>query len=433
MIPRYTRPEMAAIWEPQTRFRIWFEIEAHATDCLAELGVVPKAAAAKIWEKGKDAVFDVARIDEIESVVKHDVIAFLTHLSEIVGPEARFVHQGMTSSDVLDTCLNIQLVRAADLLIADVDGLLAALKRRAFEHKNTVCVGRSHGIHAEPTTFGVKLAQAYAEFARGRQRLAMARQEVATCAISGAVGTFANIDPRVEDYVAKKLGLTPEPVSTQVIPRDRHAMYFAALAVVASSVERLATEIRHLQRTEVLEAEEYFAPGQKGSSAMPHKRNPVLTENLTGLARLVRSAVIPALENVALWHERDISHSSVERGIGPDATVHLDFALKRLTSVIDKLLVYPENMQKNLDRLGGLIHSQRVLLALTQKGMSREESYAAVQRNAMPVWRGEGNFLDLLKRDKEVAALLSPTELESLFDLGYHTKHVDTIFNRVFS
>jgi len=433
MIPRYTRPEMAAIWEPQTRFRIWFEIEAHATDCLAELGVVPKAAAAKIWDKARDAVFDVARIDEIESVVKHDVIAFLTHLSEIVGPEARFVHQGMTSSDVLDTCLNIQLVRAADLLIADVDGLLAALKRRAFEHKNTVCVGRSHGIHAEPTTFGVKLAQAYAEFARGRQRLAMARQEVATCAISGAVGTFANIDPRVEDYVAKKLGLTPEPVSTQVIPRDRHAMYFAALAVVASSIERLATEIRHLQRTEVLEAEEYFAPGQKGSSAMPHKRNPVLTENLTGLARLVRSAVIPALENVALWHERDISHSSVERGIGPDATVHLDFALKRLTSVIDKLLVYPENMQKNLDRLGGLIHSQRVLLALTQKGMSREESYAAVQRNAMPVWRGEGNFLDLLKRDKEVAALLSPTELESLFDLGYHTKHVDTIFNRVFS
>jgi adenylosuccinate lyase len=432
MIPRYTRPEMAAIWEPRTRFRIWFEIEAHATDCLAELGVVPKAAAAKIWEKGKDAVFDVARIDEIEAVTKHDVIAFLTHLSEIVGPEARFVHQGMTSSDVLDTCFNVQLTRAADLLIADVDGLLAALKRRAFEHRHTVCVGRSHGIHAEPTTFGVKLAQAYAEFARGRERLVMARREVATCAISGAVGTFANIDPRVEEYVAAKMGLAPEPVSTQVIPRDRHAMYFAALAVVASSIERLATEIRHLQRTEVLEAEEYFAPGQKGSSAMPHKRNPVLTENLTGLARLVRSSVIPALENVALWHERDISHSSVERGIGPDATVHLDFALKRMTSVIDKLLVYPENMRRNLDRLGGLIHSQRVLLALTQKGMSREESYAAVQRNAMPVWRGEGNFLDLLKADKEVAALLTPAELESLFDLGYHTKHVDTIFRRVF-
>jgi adenylosuccinate lyase len=432
MIPRYTRPEMAAIWEPQTRFRIWFEIEAHATDCLAELGVVPKAAAAKIWEKGRDAVFDVARIDEIEAVTKHDVIAFLTHLSEIVGPEARFVHQGMTSSDVLDTCFNIQLTRAADLLIADVDGLLAALKRRAFEHRDTVCVGRSHGIHAEPTTFGVKLAQAYAEFARGRERLVMARREVATCAISGAVGTFANIDPRVEEYVAAKMGLAPEPVSTQVIPRDRHAMYFAALAVVASSIERLATEIRHLQRTEVLEAEEYFSPGQKGSSAMPHKRNPVLTENLTGLARLVRSAVIPALENVALWHERDISHSSVERGIGPDATVHLDFALKRMTSVIDKLLVYPENMRRNLDRLGGLIHSQRVLLALTQKGMSREESYAAVQRNAMPVWRGEGNFLDLLKADKQVSALLGAAELESLFDLGYHTKHVNTIFRRVF-
>jgi adenylosuccinate lyase len=432
MIPRYTRPEMAAIWEPQTRFRIWFEIEAHATDCLAELGVVPKAAAAKIWEKGRYAVFDVARIDEIEAVTKHDVIAFLTHLSEIVGPEARFVHQGMTSSDVLDTCFNIQLTRAADLLIADVDGLLAALKRRAFEHRDTVCVGRSHGIHAEPTTFGVKLAQAYAEFARGRERLVMARREVATCAISGAVGTFANIDPRVEEYVAAKMGLAPEPVSTQVIPRDRHAMYFAALAVVASSIERLATEIRHLQRTEVLEAEEYFSPGQKGSSAMPHKRNPVLTENLTGLARLVRSAVIPALENVALWHERDISHSSVERGIGPDATVHLDFALKRMTSVIDKLLVYPENMRRNLDRLGGLIHSQRVLLALTQKGMSREESYAAVQRNAMPVWRGEGNFLDLLKADKQVSALLGAAELESLFDLGYHTKHVNTIFRRVF-
>ncbi len=432
MIPRYSRKDMAQIWEPQTRFRIWFEIEAHATDCLADLGIVPKEAAAKIWEKGRDAVFDVARIDEIEAVTRHDVIAFLTHLSEIVGPEARFVHQGMTSSDVLDTCFNIQLTRAADLLIADIDELLAALKRRAMEHKDTVCIGRSHGIHAEPTTFGVKLAQAYAEFTRGRERLVTARKEVATCAISGAVGTFANIDPRVEEYVAAKLGLVPEPVSTQVIPRDRHAAYFAALAVVASSIERLATEIRHLQRTEVLEAEEYFAPGQKGSSAMPHKRNPVLTENLTGLARLVRSAVVPALENVALWHERDISHSSVERGIGPDSTIHLDFALKRLTGVIDKLLVYPENMQRNLDRLGGLIHSQRILLALTQKGMSREDSYSAVQRNAMPVWRGEANFLDLLKKDKDVTALLSNAELESLFDLGYHTKHVDTIFRRVF-
>ena len=432
MIPRYSREDMARIWEPQTRFRIWFEIEAHATDALAELGVVPKAAAKKIWDMAQDAVFDVARIDEIEAVTKHDVIAFLTHLSEIVGPEARFVHQGMTSSDVLDTCFNIQLVRAADLLIADVDGLLAALKRRAFEHKDTVCVGRSHGIHAEPTTFGVKLAFAYAEFARCRARIELARKEVSTCAISGAVGTFANIDPKVEEYVAAKLGLTPEPVSTQVIPRDRHAMYFASLAVVASCIERLATEIRHLQRTEVLEVEEHFSPGQKGSSAMPYKRNPVLTENLTGLARLVRSAVVPALENVALWHERDISHSSVERGIGPDATVHLDFALKRLAGVIDKLLVYPENMQRNLDKLGGLIHSQRILLALTQKGMSREESYAAVQRNAMPVWRGEGNFLDLLKQDKEVSALLSDAELEALFDLGYHTKHVDTIFKRVF-
>ena len=432
MIPRYSRKDMTQIWDAQTRFRIWFEIEAHATDALADLGVVPKSAAAKIWEMAKDAVFDVARIDEIEAVTKHDVIAFLTHLSEIVGPEARFVHQGMTSSDVLDTCFNVQLTRAADLLIEDVDGLLEALKRRAFEHKDTVCIGRSHGIHAEPTTFGVKLAQAYAEFTRARERLVMARKEVATCAISGAVGTFANIDPRVEEHVAEKMGLTPEPVSTQVIPRDRHAMYFAALAVVASSIERLATEIRHLQRTEVLEAEEYFSPGQKGSSAMPHKRNPVLTENLTGLARLVRSAVIPALENVALWHERDISHSSVERGIGPDATIHLDFAIVRLTGVIDKLLVYPENMQRNLDRLGGLIHSQRVLLALTQKGMSREDSYAAVQRNAMPVWRGEGNFLDLLKKDKEVSALMSDAELESLFDLGYHTKHVGTIFRRVF-
>ena len=433
MIPRYSRPEMTNIWEPQTRFRIWFEIEAHAADAMAKLGIVPKAAAKKIWKMGKDAIFNVARIDAIEAETKHDVIAFLTHLSEIVGPEARFVHQGMTSSDVLDTCFNIQLVRAADLLIADIDGLLAALKRRAKEHKNSVCIGRSHGIHAEPTTFGVKLAFSFAEFTRCRARLLAARAEVSTCAISGAVGTFANIDPSVEDYVAKKLGLTPEPVSTQVIPRDRHAMYFSILAVVASSIERLATEIRHLQRTEVLEVEEYFAPGQKGSSAMPHKRNPVLTENLTGLARLVRSAAVPALENVALWHERDISHSSVERGIGPDATVHLDFALKRLTGVIDKLLVYPENMKRNLDRLGGLIHSQRILLALTQKGMSREASYSAVQRNAMPVWRGEGNFLDLLMKDKDVSALLKPAELKALFDLGYHTKHVDTIFKRVFS
>ena len=432
MIPRYTRAEMASIWEPQTRFRIWFEIEAHATDCLAELGVVPKEAARKIWEKGRDAVFDVERIDAIEREVKHDVIAFLTHLAEIVGPEARFVHQGMTSSDVLDTCFNIQLVRAADILIADVDELLAALKRRAFEHRNTVCIGRSHGIHAEPTTFGVKLAYAFAEFTRARARLVAARAEVATCAISGAVGTYANIDPKVEAYVAEKLGLAVEPVSTQVIPRDRHAAYFAHLAVVASSIERLATEIRHLQRTEVLEVEEYFSPGQKGSSAMPHKRNPVLTENLTGLARLVRSAAVPAFENVALWHERDISHSSVERGIGPDATIHLDFALKRFAGVIDKLLVYPENMKRNLDRLGGLIHSQRILLALTQKGMSREASYAAVQRNAMPVWRGEANFLDLLKKDKDVSTVLPDAELTSLFDLAYHLKHVDTIFARVF-
>ena len=432
MIPRYSRKEMTQIWEPQTRFKIWFEIEAHAADQQAELGIIPKAAAATIWAKGRDAVFDVARIDAIEAEVKHDVIAFLTHLSEIVGPEARFVHQGMTSSDVLDTCFNIQLTRAADLLIADVDDLLAALKKRALEHQNTVCIGRSHGIHAEPVTFGLKMAFAYAEFQRARERLVIARKEVATCAISGAVGTFANIDPSVEEHVAAKLGLSVEPVSTQVIPRDRHAMFFAVLGVVASSIERLATEIRHLQRTEVLEVEEFFAPGQKGSSAMPHKRNPVLTENLTGLARLVRSAVTPAMENVTLWHERDISHSSVERGIGPDATVHLDFALKRLAGVIDKLVVYPENMKKNLDKLGGLINSQRILLALTQKGMSREESYSAVQRCAMPVWRGEGQFLDLLKADKEVAAHMKPAELEALFDLGFHTKHVGTIFKRVF-
>lgn len=432
MIPRYSRPAMSAIWTPETRFRIWFEIEAHATTALAEIGVVPKSAAETIWAKGRDAQFDVARIDEIEAVTKHDVIAFLTHLAEIVGPDARFVHQGMTSSDVLDTCLNVQLVRAADILIADVDALLAALKRRAFEHMTTPTIGRSHGIHAEPVTFGLKLAQAYAEFARNRARLVAAREEVATCAISGAVGTFANIDPRVEEYVARAMGLTAEPVSTQVIPRDRHAMFFATLGVVASSLERLAIEVRHLQRTEVLEAEEFFSEGQKGSSAMPHKRNPVLTENITGLARMVRGYAIPAMENVALWHERDISHSSVERMIGPDATVTLDFALARMTGVIDKLLVYPANMQKNLDRLGGLVHSQRVLLALTQAGVSREDSYRLVQRNAMPVWRGEGDFLTLLKADPEVTAALKPEEIEACFDLGYHLKHVDTIFRRVF-
>lgn len=432
MIPRYSRPEMVAIWSPETKFRIWFEIEAHATSALAELGVVPKEAAEKVWDKGAKAEFDIARIDDIEREVKHDVIAFLTHLSEIVGPEARFVHQGMTSSDVLDTCFNVQLVRASDLLLKDLDGLLAALKRRAFEHKNTPTIGRSHGIHAEPTTFGVKLAQAYAEFDRCKQRLEAARKEIATCAISGAVGTFANIDPYVEEYVAGKLGLEPEPVSTQVIPRDRHAMFFATLGVIASSVERLATEIRHLQRTEVLEAEEYFSAGQKGSSAMPHKRNPVLTENLTGLARMVRGYALPAMENVVLWHERDISHSSVERMIGPDATVTLDFALARLTGVIDKLLIYPENMQKNLDLLGGLVHSQRVLLALTQKGVSREDSYSLVQRNAMPVWRGEGDFLTLLKADPDVSKALTAAEIEACFDLGYHFKHVDTIFKRVF-
>ena len=432
MIPRYTRPEMAAIWSPEQKFRIWFEIEAHAADAQAELGVIPKQAAKTVWDKARDAEFDVARIDAIEAEVKHDVIAFLTHLSEIVGPEARFVHQGMTSSDVLDTCFNVQLVRAADLLLEDMDLLLAALKKRALEHKDTLTIGRSHAIHAEPTTFGLKLAQAYAEFARCRERLEFARKEVATCAISGAVGTFANIDPSVEAHVATAMGLEIEPVSTQVIPRDRHAMYFSVLGVIASSVERLATEVRHLQRTEVLEVEEFFSAGQKGSSAMPHKRNPVLTENLTGLARLVRSAVMPAMENVALWHERDISHSSVERGIGPDATAHLDFALRRLTGVIDKLLIYPDNMQANLDKLGGLVHSQRVLLALTQNGISREDSYRLVQRNAMPVWRGEGNFLDLLKADADVKKALSDADLEALFDMGYHTKHVDTIFARVF-
>jgi adenylosuccinate lyase len=432
VIPRYSREAMAQIWSPEARYRIWFEIEAHAADAMADLGIIPREAAATIWAKGRNASFDVARIDEIERETKHDVIAFLTHLAEIVGPEARFVHQGMTSSDVLDTCLSVQLARASDLLLADLDQLLKALKRRAFEHRDTLTIGRSHGIHAEPTTFGVKLAYAYAEFARARERLVRAREEIATCAISGAVGTFANIDPAIEAHVARAMGLKPEPVSTQVIPRDRHAMFFATLGVIASSIERFATEIRHLQRTEVLEVEEYFSPGQKGSSAMPHKRNPVLTENLTGLARLVRSAVTPALEDVALWHERDISHSSVERGIAPDATVHLDFALNRLAGVVDKLVVYPENMRRNLDRLGGLIHSQRVLLALTQKGMSREEAYAAVQRNAMPVWRGEGDFLTLLKTDHEVKARLSDADLAGLFDLGYHVKHVDTIFKRVF-
>jgi adenylosuccinate lyase len=431
VIPRYSRPEMVKIWSPETRFRIWFEIEAHAADAQAELGVIPRSAAEAVW-KARDVEFDVARIDEIEAVTRHDVIAFLTHLAEHVGEEARFVHQGMTSSDVLDTCLAVQLTRAADILLADLDALLAALKSRAFEHKDTVTIGRSHGIHAEPTTFGVKLAQAYAEFARNRARLVAARAEVATCAISGAVGTFANIDPRVEEHVATAMGLTPEPVSTQVIPRDRHAMFFATLGVIASSIERLAVEIRHLQRTEVLEAEEHFAPGQKGSSAMPHKRNPVLTENLTGLARLVRMAVIPAMENVALWHERDISHSSVERMIAPDTTVTLDFALARLTSVVERLVVYPENMARNMDRFRGLIHSQRVLLALTQKGVSREDAYRLVQRNAMKVWEHGADFMAELKADPEVRASLSEAEIEANFDLGYHTKHVDTIFARVF-
>jgi adenylosuccinate lyase len=432
MIPRYSRPAMTEIWDPETRYRIWFEIEAHATDALAELGVVPKAAAKIVWEKAREATFDIERIDAIEREVKHDVIAFLTHLAEIVGPEARFLHQGMTSSDVLDTCFAVQLSRAADILIDDLDALLDALKRRAFEHKMTPTIGRSHGIHAEPVTFGLKLAQAYAEFARNRERLLAARQEIATCAISGAVGTFANIEPAVEEHVARKMNLSVEPVSTQVIPRDRHAMFFATLGVVASSVERLATEIRHLQRTEVLEAEEFFSEGQKGSSAMPHKRNPVLSENLTGLARMVRAAVTPAMENVALWHERDISHSSVERMIGPDATVTLDFALVRLTGLIDKLLIYPETMRRNLDRLGGLHNSQRVLLALTQAGMSREDAYRAVQRNAMRVWRGEGDFLAFLKADAEVAQRIADKDLEAMFDEAYHFKHVDTIFRRVF-
>jgi adenylosuccinate lyase len=423
---------MVDIWSPETKYKIWFEIEAHAATAQAKLGVIPADAAETVWAKGKDASFDVERIDEIEREVKHDVIAFLTHLAEIVGPEARFVHQGMTSSDVLDTTLSVQLSRAADLLLADLDALLAALKKRAYEHRNTITIGRSHGIHAEPTTFGVKLAQAYAEFSRCRERLVHAREEIATCAISGAVGSFANIDPSVEEYVAEQMGLEVEPVSTQVIPRDRHAMYFATLGVIASSIERLAVEIRHLQRTEVLEAEEYFSKGQKGSSAMPHKRNPVLTENLTGLARLVRGMVVPALENVALWHERDISHSSVERMIGPDATVTLDFALARLTNVIENLVVYPENMKANMDKLGGLHNSQRFLLALTQAGMSREESYSAVQRNAMKVWRGEGAFPDFLKADPEVSSKLSDAQIDASFDDAYHLKHVDTIFRRVF-
>jgi adenylosuccinate lyase len=432
MIPRYARPEMTAIWSSETRFRIWFEIEAHAADAMAQAGLIPKEAARAIREKGATAEFDVARIDAIEREVKHDVIAFLTHLAEIVGPEARFVHQGMTSSDVLDTCFSVQLRRASDILIADVDRLLAALKRRAFEFKHAVTIGRSHGIHAEPTTFGLKLAGFYAEFARARTRLLAAREEISMCAISGSVGTFANIDPRVEEHVAHALGLQVEPISTQVIPRDRHAAFFSALGVVASSIERLATEIRHLQRTEVLEAEEYFSEGQKGSSSMPHKRNPVLSENLTGLARMVRGYVAPALEDVALWHERDISHSSVERFIGPDATITLDFALARAAELVEKLVVYPERMSKNLALTQGLVHSQRVMLALTQGGMGREEAYRLVQKHAMQAWAGKGALLELLKADKDVSRVLDAKTLESLFDLDYHLKHVDTIFARVF-
>jgi adenylosuccinate lyase len=432
MIPRYSRPEMAAIWSPETRFRIWFEIEAAALDGMAEIGAAPKEAARLVRERGEKAVFDIARIDAIERETRHDVIAFLTHLAEIVGPESRYVHQGLTSSDVLDTCLAVQLVRAADLLMADVDALLAALKRRAHEYKDTVTIGRSHGIHAEPTTFGLKLAFAFAEFARARRRLHAAREEVAVAAISGAVGTFANIDPRVEEHVARALGLRPEAISTQVIPRDRHAMYFATLGVVASSIERLATEIRHLQRTEVREVEEYFAAGQKGSSAMPHKRNPVLSENLTGLARLVRSMALPAMEDVALWHERDISHSSVERVIAPDATIALDFSLHRLAGLIDNLIVYPDAMQANLDRLGGLVHSQGILLALTKAGLSREAAYAVVQRNAMPVWEGKGDFLSLLKKDPDVIQAIPESDLKALFDVTPHVAHVDEIFHRVF-
>ena len=440
MVPRYARPAMSAIWEPDAKYAIWFEIEAHATEKLGELGVVPESAGKALWDWwATRPKIDVAAIDAIEAVTKHDVIAFLTWVSDQVGAHsegnwARFMHQGMTSSDVLDTTLAVQLARASDLLLDDLDALLEALKKRAIEHKYTPTIGRSHGIHAEPVTFGLKLAQAYAEFARNKARLQAARADIATCAISGAVGTFANIDPAVETHVAEKMGLMAEPVSTQIIPRDRHAMFFATLGVIASSIERLATEIRHLQRTEVLEAEEYFAPGQKGSSAMPHKRNPILTENLTGLARMVRSAVVPAMENVALWHERDISHSSVERFIGPDATITLDFALARLTGVVEKLLIYPERMQMNLDRMGGLIHSQRVLLALTQAGVSREDAYRLVQRNAMKVWESDGrlSLLDLLKADEEVMAALTEAEIEEKFDLDYHFKHVDTIFERVF-
>jgi adenylosuccinate lyase len=432
MIPRYSRPEMVAIWSPETKFRIWYEIEAYACDAQADLGVIPRENADAVW-KAKDVEFDVARIDEIEAVTKHDVIAFLTHLAEHVGSDqARFVHQGMTSSDVLDTTLNVQLVRAADLLLADMDKLLEALKRRAFEHKDTIRIGRSHGIHAEPTTMGLTFARFYAEMARGRVRLEAARAEIATGAISGAVGTFANIDPSVEEYVCEKLGLRPEPISTQVIPRDRHAMFFATLGVIASSIENVATEIRHMQRTEVLEAEEFFSPGQKGSSAMPHKRNPVLTENLTGLARLVRMSVIPAMENVTLWHERDISHSSVERAIGPDTTITLDFALNRLAGVVDKLVIYPDNMLANMNKFKGLVMSQRVLLALTQAGVSREDSYRLVQRNAMKVWEKGADFETELLADAEVTAALSPAEIKEKFDIGYHTKHVDTIFRRVF-
>ena len=429
MISRYSRPEMVAIWEPENKFRIWYEIEAHACDAQAELGVIPKEAAQAVWDKG---AFEVDRIDEIERETKHDVIAFLTNLAEHVGDEARFVHQGMTSSDVLDTCLAVQLTQATEILLSDIDRLLVALEKRALEFKMTPTIGRSHGIHAEPTTFGIKLATFFAEFSRNKDRLFQAGKDIGTCAISGAVGTFANIDPFVEEYVAKALGLEPEPVSTQVIPRDRHAMYFSVLGIIASSIERLATEIRHMQRTEVREVEEFFSKGQKGSSAMPHKRNPILTENLTGLARMVRSAVVPAQENVALWHERDISHSSVERMIGPDATITLDFALNRLADVIENLLVYPESMQKNLDELGGLIFSQRVLLGLTQAGISREDAYLFVQRNAMKVWEEGADFLTALKSDKDVISKISPKELDTLFDVKYHTKNVDTIFNRVF-
>ena len=432
MIPRYSRPDMVAIWSPETKFRIWYEIEAHACDAQADLGVIPRANAEAVW-KAKDVTFDVARIDEIEAVTKHDVIAFLTHLAEhIGGDEARFVHQGMTSSDVLDTCFNVQLVRATDMLLADMDKLLAALKKRAFEHKNTIRIGRSHGIHAEPTTMGLTFARFYAEMDRNRTRLIAARAEIATGAISGAVGTFANIDPAVEEHVCDKLGLTVEPISTQVIPRDRHAAFFATLGVVGSSIENVATEIRHMQRTEVLEAEEFFSKGQKGSSAMPHKRNPVLTENLTGLARLIRMAVVPAMENVTLWHERDISHSSVERNIGPDTTITLDFALSRLTQVIEKLVIYPDNMLANMNKFRGLVMSQRVLLALTQAGESREDAYKLVQRNAMKVWEQGKDFKTELLSDKDVLAALSAEQINEKFDLDYHTKHVDTIFTRVF-